>query len=117
MPCPYNDAPPLYYPLLGKYNDALPFIIGKYNDALPLLSQLVETDSYNQAGVWLKHAECLHNSNELESSVTSYVKVLTLAPHHTETRMTLASLYSQLGMTEDALALLDAGVAMVWVRD
>ena len=46
---------------------------------------------------------------ELEQAAVSYGRVLSLAPHHTETRMTLASLYSQLGMTEDALALLDAG--------
>ena len=50
--------------------------------------------------------------HELEPAALSYSKVLSLAPHHTETRMILASLYSQLGMTEDALALLDAGVCV-----
>ena len=81
----------------------------EYSKALSLLALLVETENFSQAGVWLKHAECLHMLQELEQAAMSYVKVLSLAPHHTETRMTLASLYSQLGMTEDALALLDAG--------
>ena len=81
----------------------------EYSKALSLLTLLVETENFSQAGVWLKHAECLHMLQELEQAAMSYVKVLSLAPHHTETRMTLASLYSQLGMTEDALALLDAG--------
>jgi general transcription factor 3C polypeptide 3 (transcription factor C subunit 4) len=79
-----------------------------FSEALPLLSSLIETKEFNQAGVWLKHAECHHMLNELEAAALSYSNVLSLAPHHTETRMTLASLYSQLGMTEDALALLDA---------
>lgn len=82
----------------------------EYSKALPLLATLTETKEFSQAGVWLKHAECLHMLNELEPAALSYSKVLSLAPHHTETRMILASLYSQLGMTEDALALLDAGI-------
>ena len=81
----------------------------EYPKALPLLTLLTETNNFNQAGVWLKHGECLHMTQELEQAVISYARVLSLAPHHTETRMTLASLYSQLGMTEEALELLDAG--------
>ena len=81
----------------------------EYPKALPLLTLLTETNNFNQAGVWLKHGECLHMTQELEQAVISYAMVLSLAPHHTETRMTLASLYSQLGMTEEALELLDAG--------
>ena len=77
--------------------------------ALPLLSALVNTETFNQAEVWLKHAECLHALNELESAAMSYTRVLSLAPHHTETRLTLASLYNQMGYMEDALALLDTG--------
>ena len=89
----------------------------EYSKALPLLTLLTETHNFNQAGVWLKHAECHHMLNDLEQAALSYAKVLSLAPHHTETRMTLASLYSQLGMTEDALALLVAGeeVATVYM--
>lgn len=86
--------------------------IAEYSKALPLLTSLTETKEFSQAGVWLKHAECLHMLHELEPAALSYSKVLSLAPHHTETRMILASLYSQLGMTEDALALLDAGVCV-----
>ena len=85
------------------------YLIADHSKALPLLTALTDTKEFNQAGVWLKHAECLHILHELEPAALSYAKVLMLAPHHTETRMTLASLYSQLGMTEDALALLDAG--------
>ncbi len=54
-------------------------------------------------------------TQELEQAVISYARVLSLAPHHTESRMSLASLYSQLGMTEEALALLDAGGCGLWV--
>ena len=80
---------------------------GQYSKALPLLSSLVRTDKFNQAGVWLKHAECNHMLQDLDAAAVSYHRVLTLAPHHTDTRLTLATLYSQMGLTEDALALLD----------
>ncbi len=94
---------PLPYPFL-------PFPLSvEYSKALPLLTLLTETNNFNQAGVWLKHAESHHMLQELDQAAISYRKVLSLAPHHTETRMTLASLYSQLGMTEDALLLLDSG--------
>ena len=81
--------------------------MGNYTRAMPLLSSLVRTEKFNQAGVWLKHAECHHMLHDLEAAALSYHRVLTLAPHHTDTRLTLATLYSQMGLTEDALALLD----------
>ncbi|KAL5457215.1 hypothetical protein EMCRGX_G034460 [Ephydatia muelleri] len=81
--------------------------VGNYSKALPLLSSLVRTDKFNQAGVWLKHAECHHMLHDMEAAALSYHRVLALAPRHTDTRLTLATLYSQMGLTEDALALLD----------
>ena len=80
-----------------------------HSKALPLLSALINTDSFSQAEVWLKHAECLYALNELETAAISYARVLSLAPHHTQTRLSLASLYNQMGLTEDALNLLDNG--------
>ena len=59
-----------------------------------------------KAGVWLKHAECLHSLNQLESAAVSYAQVVALAPHHTNAKLTLATIYGQLGRTDDALAVL-----------
>lgn len=59
---------------------------GSPSQALPLLSALVHTERYNQAAVWLKHAECLHTLHDLDGAAMSYSKVLSLAPHHTDTR-------------------------------
>jgi general transcription factor 3C polypeptide 3 (transcription factor C subunit 4) len=91
---------------------------GDPSQALPLLSALVHTHTYNQAGVWLRHAECLHTLQDLEAAAMSYSQVLSLAPHHTDTRLVLATIYVQLGRVEDALALLESehyhhhGIAM-----
>ena len=63
----------------------------EYRAALPLLSALVGTSRYSQAGVWLKHAECQHMLNDLEGACMSYSKVLSLVPHHTDTRSALNS--------------------------
>ena len=60
--------------------------LGSPSRALPLLSALVHTQCYGQAGVWLKHAECLHTLQDLEGAAMSYSQVLNLAPHHTDTR-------------------------------
>ena len=61
-------------------------VTDEYGKALPLLSALVQTDKYSQAGVWLKYAECQHMLNDLEAAAASYSKVITLAPNHTDTR-------------------------------
>lgn len=61
-------------------------VAAEYTKALPLLAALVGTVRYCQAGVWLKHAECQHMLNDLEGAAMSYSKVLSLAPHHTDTR-------------------------------
>ena len=64
-----------------------------------------------QAGVWLKHAGCLHQLGNLEDAATSYAVVLSTAPHHTEARLKLAEIYMTLGRSDDALAILDQGNA------
>jgi len=51
-----------------------------------VLSSLVRTEQYSQAGVWLKHGDCLHMLGELEEAVVSYNHVLSLSPGHTDTR-------------------------------
>ena len=58
----------------------------EHSKALPLLSALVNTNKYSQAGVWLKYAECLQILNDLEGAAMAFSNVLVLAPHHTETR-------------------------------
>lgn len=68
------------------YNFSLGNVADEYGKALPLLSALVQTNKYSQAGVWLKYAECQHMLNDLEAAAASYSKVITLAPNHTDTR-------------------------------
>ena len=68
-------------------DDSAVLVSGEYTKALPLLSALVGTSRYCQAGVWLKHAECQYMLNDLEGAVMSYSKVLSLAPYHTDTRL------------------------------
>ena len=55
------------------------------------MSALVHTERYSQAGVWLKHAECLHMLGDMEAAAVSYSKVTALAPNHTETRYKAAN--------------------------
>ena len=64
----------------------LPTHTVEHSKALPLLSALVNTNKYSQAGVWLKYAECLQVLNDLEGAAMAFSNVLVLAPHHTETR-------------------------------
>lgn len=68
------------------YNFSHANVTDEYAKALPLLSALVQTNKYSQAGVWLKYAECQHMLNDLEAAAASYSKVITLAPNHTDTR-------------------------------
>ena len=104
-------------------------LVVEHSKALPLLLSLIHTELFNQARVWLKYAECLHALNELEHAALLYAQitlescssimvgamytvqgvylsslVLGLAPRHTQTRLTLAILYSVLDMTENAFA-------------
>lgn len=81
---------------------------GLYSQAIPLLSALVQTTKYSQAGVWLKHAECQHMLNDPAAAAISYSKVISLAPHHIDSRLKLATLYVQLGLVEDALSVLES---------
>ena len=63
---------------------------GLYSQAIPLLSALVQTTKYSQAGVWLKHAECQHMLNDPAAAAISYSKVISLAPHHIDSRYVYA---------------------------
>lgn len=74
------------------WNYCIVSCVAEYPKALPLLSALVSTSDYSQAGVWLKHAECQYMLNDLEGAVMSYSKVLSLAPHHTDTRFRVSKL-------------------------
>ena len=65
---------------------SLMFFSDGYAKALPLLSALVQTNKYSQAGVWLKYAECQHMLSDLEAAAASYSKVISLAPNHTDSR-------------------------------
>ena len=64
----------------------LVFPSADYPKALPLLSALVGTSTYSQAGVWVKHATCQYVMNDLEGAAMSFSKVLSLAPGHTDSR-------------------------------
>ncbi|XP_030636502.1 general transcription factor 3C polypeptide 3 [Chanos chanos] len=80
---------------------------GEYNSALPLLSALVCSERYNLAVVWLRHAECLKALGHLEVAVTSYSKVVEMAPLHLDARLALSTLQQQLGRPEKALEALE----------
>lgn len=60
--------------------------LGEHAQALPLLTALVHTGKYSQAGVWLKLAECRHMLGDLDASARAYSQVIALAPNHTESR-------------------------------
>ena len=64
---------------------------------------------YTQAGVWLKHADCLHHMGDLENAANSYAAVLNSVPQHTEAILKLVEVYIALGRSDDALAILDQG--------
>ena len=70
-------------------------LVEEHSKALPLLSSLIHTESFNQAGMWLKHAECLHALNELEQAAMSYAQVtLTQAMHfHYSSRHTVSCVF------------------------
>ncbi|KAJ8003697.1 hypothetical protein DPEC_G00151010 [Dallia pectoralis] len=80
---------------------------GQYNSALPLLSALVCSERYNLAVVWLRHAECLKALGHMEVAVTSYTKVVEMAPLHLEARLCLSTLQQQLGRPLCALKALE----------
>ncbi|XP_038839402.1 general transcription factor 3C polypeptide 3-like [Salvelinus namaycush] len=80
---------------------------GEYNSALPLLSALVCSERYNLAVVWLRHAECLKALGHMEVAVTSYNKVVQMAPLHLEARLCLSTLQQQLGRPLCALKALE----------
>ncbi|XP_062510734.1 general transcription factor 3C polypeptide 3-like [Corticium candelabrum] len=79
---------------------------GYFEWALKWLTSLVQTESFNQAGVWLQHAQCLMSMEQFEEAAKSYEHVVALAPHHLEARLALSSLYQQLNRPDDALQAL-----------
>uniref|UniRef100_A0A1A8N1X5 General transcription factor IIIC, polypeptide 3 n=2 Tax=Nothobranchius pienaari TaxID=704102 RepID=A0A1A8N1X5_9TELE len=81
---------------------------GKYSSALPLLAQLVLSDKYNLAVVWLRHAECLKALGHMELAAQSYSKVVEMAPQHLEARLSLATIQQQLGRMDCALKALES---------
>ena len=88
---PLSSPPPLPFifpslPPRPSLPSPLPTHTVEHSKALPLLSALVNTNKYSQAGVWLKYAECLQVLNDLEGAAMAFSNVLVLAPHHTETR-------------------------------
>jgi general transcription factor 3C polypeptide 3 (transcription factor C subunit 4) len=74
--------------------------------ALKWLSSLIQTETFNQAGVWLQHAECLVAIGQLEEAANSYEHVVALAPRHLDARLALSLLYQQLNRPDQALQAL-----------
>ncbi len=68
----------------GKKLELKVYVCSQYAEVLPVLSSLVRTKQYSQAGVWLKQGECQQMLGELEDAIVSYSKVL--APNYTDTR-------------------------------
>ncbi|XP_048758832.1 general transcription factor 3C polypeptide 3-like isoform X2 [Ostrea edulis] len=77
-----------------------------FAEAKSILQQLVHSENFNLAAVWLRLAECLNSLGELEGAVDAYSKVVEMAPSHIGARMSLSTLQQHLGKHEEALKVL-----------
>lgn len=72
-----------------------------YNEeALVLLEQLVGSQSYSLAAVWLKLANCLTAlPGRMEDAVAAFRHVIQLAPSNPDARITLAEVLTKIGQS------------------
>ncbi|RWS28309.1 general transcription factor 3C polypeptide 3-like protein, partial [Leptotrombidium deliense] len=75
-----------------------------YSSAEPLLFELIYTQAYNIAAVWLRYARCLKKLNKIEESIAAYYEVVRQAPEHHEAKLELTDLLILMGRHEDATA-------------
>ncbi|KAK9498757.1 hypothetical protein O3M35_003321 [Rhynocoris fuscipes] len=96
-----SDAGDLHLDIADAYAEE-----GYYAEANNLLKYLVQSDSYNLPGVWLKYAENLRKVGNVKDSIQAYYEVLKQAPQHVDARLTLASLLVEFGRSDDAISVL-----------
>ncbi|KAI1280543.1 Rho GTPase-activating protein [Halotydeus destructor] len=87
----------LYLDIAEAYMD-----IASYPEAEPFLRKLVNTQNYNLPAVWLRHARCLKEMQELEQSIEAYYKVVHYAANHFDARLELSDLLLSLNRSKEA---------------
>eukprot|EP00795_Rhopilema_esculentum_P004300 gene4300-20500_t len=80
--------------------------VGRCEDAIWYLEELIASEKYCKAAVWLKLAECRHAVGKLSEAADAYYKVLELAPNQLGVTLELANLCRRLGRTEEARSIL-----------
>uniref|UniRef100_T1JHP3 General transcription factor 3C polypeptide 3 n=1 Tax=Strigamia maritima TaxID=126957 RepID=T1JHP3_STRMM len=93
-----DEVGDLYLDLAEAFSE-----VGLYSKAAPLLSDLVKSENYNMAAVWLRYAECLKAMGKSEEALLAYSRVMTFAPNHAGARMASSTLLQQMGRTEEAI--------------
>ncbi|XP_005101510.1 general transcription factor 3C polypeptide 3 [Aplysia californica] len=79
---------------------------GYHEDARPILQNLVKSEKFSKAEVWLTYAHCLNALGNIQAAAEAYSKVVDLAPNHYAARVTLSSLQQQMGYNDRALEVL-----------
>ncbi|RWS16417.1 general transcription factor 3C polypeptide 3-like protein, partial [Dinothrombium tinctorium] len=74
------------------------------SEAEPLLAELIYTQNYNLAAVWLRYARCLKKLSKLEEAIAAYNEVIRQVPDHYEAKLELTDLLIALGRHEAATA-------------
>ncbi|XP_066910482.1 general transcription factor 3C polypeptide 3-like [Clytia hemisphaerica] len=80
--------------------------IGNYREALKYIVEVIASEKYNQAAVWLKLAEVYEHLDEMNQCIDAYYQVLHLAPLQVSIRLALASALKIVGRDEEALTVL-----------
>ncbi|XP_054164495.1 general transcription factor 3C polypeptide 3-like [Oppia nitens] len=70
-----------------------------------MLQKLVDTETYNEASVWMRFAECLEKTKEIEAAIIAFSTVVRLAPNHFEARLRLSTLLLSVGKEKEALEI------------
>uniref|UniRef100_A0A0K2UFK2 General transcription factor 3C polypeptide 3 n=1 Tax=Lepeophtheirus salmonis TaxID=72036 RepID=A0A0K2UFK2_LEPSM len=78
----------------------------KYDIAEVYLKQLVQSNEFNKAAVWLFYGEALFKLGHLEEAEKAYQLVVDLAPQHCDARKTLSIILHRLNRPDEALSIL-----------
>ncbi|CAG2116329.1 unnamed protein product, partial [Medioppia subpectinata] len=76
-----------------------------HENAKLLVQRLVDTETYNEASIWLRFAECLEKTKETQQSIIAYSTVVRLAPNHFHARLKLSKLLVSVGKEKEALEI------------
>lgn len=79
----------------------------EYRIALKFLSPLVSSKNFNLAAVWLRYADSNRAVDNIDEAIRSYLMVVSMAPTHSEAKLTLAALFKKKSCLDEALQALD----------